>query len=674
MLLHVVVDAASPGLFEDSGAGGLCKHAHRVVRSRLPPPRESVLALTVLSSSSTSNCCERLGSHYEHINTVFGPEPCSSAAVLDRLKELSTSNDASADVFSALVVAVCSLSEYPRDELERREGAMGVLLLCDASRYAQDEVDEEHMAEVVEQMVVCGMRVHVASTSPLPDSGVLRTLCTSLGGRFEFLRIKGGGEEEEEEKEEEAKREAKREACAEQEDAEPDEPAEERRVDASDGNAYTRDEFIGEYGGTDEWECAVDAATYDLARSALRAHAAWSQLEQQRKELRAMQMTSADKCVREATAAQFAGVAPADATRGEAMQVAADGEEDQDAFADWDLPSGVSGASSAAKLGSVLAAGAAFLVTGALAPADHAEARGLAAVARAAASGDAAMAEEEPAETAPAAAAAAPPTCGPLFGEADEFNLADATASVPMQQRHLTLDEAAALRAESRPPTRLLFLAKATTGSSSGGAEDESILTRLLDLELPFARVLLFLSAEEATLLATGTSRAIRQQAAPLYNRYCRVVVRRLEAEARRGQREAGSSHLVPRDAVPGRRLPSDGPDGVRGEWDGGGIVPADGIAEEVWAEVRPDSRLRLCSHLAVHRSRPDDLPPYLCKRRRSVRWSTRPHATPSASPTPAATRMRRGGCKLQWSRSGEWPVWGPSRFRPSRQTRPSSR
>ena len=31
----------------------------------------------------------------------------------------------------------------------------------------------------------------------------------------------------------------------------------EKRVDPSDGNAYTREEFIEAYGGTDEWDAAA---------------------------------------------------------------------------------------------------------------------------------------------------------------------------------------------------------------------------------------------------------------------------------------------------------------------------------------------------------------------------------------------------------------------------------
>jgi len=37
--------------------------------------------------------------------------------------------------------------------------------------------------------------------------------------------------------------------------------AEERRVDAGDGIAYTRDEFVEFYGGTAEWDAAGAASS-----------------------------------------------------------------------------------------------------------------------------------------------------------------------------------------------------------------------------------------------------------------------------------------------------------------------------------------------------------------------------------------------------------------------------
>ena len=186
---------------------------------------------------------------------------------------------------------------------------------------------------------------------------------------------------------------------------------------------------------------------------------------------------------------------------------------------------------------------------------------------------------------APAAAVAAEATAAPKvpFGEADEFTLADATAEVPQWARHLTLEEASAIASESRPPKRIALAPPGDAAAGSIAAIDETGLSRLLDHELPFARILLFLSPEEATLLATGTCRGIRQHSAPLYNRYCRVFVRRLEAEARQSQRKAGSSRLVPPDALSRAHFPMDEPDGQGGQW---ADAPADGVASEVWAEV----------------------------------------------------------------------------------------
>ena len=422
-------------------------------------------------------------------------------------------------------------------------------------------------------------------------------------------------------------------------------PHVERRVDPTDpgGGAFTRAEFIDFYGGTDEWDSALCEKTVDLARRTLRAHLAWSQLDKERKILRTLAKNSADKGVREAMAAQFAHLAST-ATAMESKKGGDDGCDDEgdegdeggegDAFADWNLRPGVG-----APATGLLPKGAAFMVTGALAPADHAKARAHAAVAHAAAAAaqkanaaarveefkvgiaetegaeseeeeeearvgmDEESAEEEPAKevvlkpaelvaaeeadeeadapemtvaaeaaaaaavtAAPAAAVAAEATAAPKvpFGEADEFTLADATAEVPQWARHLTLEEASAIASESRPPKRIALAPPGDAAAGSIAAIDETGLSRLLDHELPFARILLFLSPEEATLLATGTCRGIRQHSAPLYNRYCRVFVRRLEAEARQRQRMAGNSRLVPPDALSRAHFPMD----------------------EVWAEV----------------------------------------------------------------------------------------
>jgi hypothetical protein len=452
-------------------------------------------------------------------------------------------------------------------------------------------------------------------------------------------------------------------------------PHVERRVDPTDpgGGAFTRAEFIDFYGGTDEWDAAPSEKTVDLARRTLRAHLAWSQLDQERKILRSLAKNSADKGVREAMAAQFAHLGSTEAAVGgggggcDDEGDEGDGGGGGDAFADWDLRPGLG-----APAPGPLPKGAAFLVTGALAPSDHAKARAHAAVAHAAAAAaqkthaaarveelkagiaetegaeseeaegarvsmDEESAEEEPAkgvvlkpaeqvaaeevdeeadapeitvaaEAAPAAAVAAPPaarvaaevTAAPQapFGEADEFTLADAAAEVPQWARHLTLEEASAIASESRPPKRIVLALPGDAAAGSIDANDETGLSRLLDHELPFARILLFLSPEEATLLATGTCRGIRQHSAPLYNRYCRVFVRRLEAEARQSQRKAGSSRLVPPDALSRAHFPMDEPDGQ----------PADGVASEVWAEVCAHGRSGLdCLRLLLLAS--DGLP-----------------------------------------------------------------
>jgi hypothetical protein len=126
----------------------------------------------------------------------------------------------------------------------------------------------------------------------------------------------------------------------------------------------------------------------------------------------------------------------------------------------------------------------------------------------------------------------------------------------------LTEAEAAALSLRTRPHKRLLIAA-----DSISAVNDASLPCRLLDMELPFARVLLFLGHESATLLATGVCRDVRSRAAAMYSRYCRVAVRRLETDAAKSN-HSSSAELVPTGAS-------------------GAAAYADGIAPTVWSEAR---------------------------------------------------------------------------------------
>ena len=632
--------------------------------------------MTAFGTTSTRNLLsEEDMSGYEGVHTLRSLGPCCTDA-LDGLDDLTTSESVEYDVFSALVVAVHEFDCRDEERGQRRE----ILLLCDAQRYADHDALNEETNHLLEGIDSLRIQLFVVSTSPLPESGVLRTLHTSLGERFEFARLECAGLREQQSrvgiKLGEGGREVKREAEplvepkseveseAELEEARheqlPDQDShadkvEERRVDPTDpgGGAFTRAEFVEFYGGTDEWDAAFDKPTVDLARRALRAHLTWIQLDKDKKRLRSLAKSTADKCVREAMAAQFAAITPTNAANGEAALAdhgggdgsssdcgGGGGGNDSDAFADWDLRPAANAVGP-----DLVPKGAAFMVTGALVPADHAKARVGAAVAHAAAAAqtaeaaarvddvrvreadmkqtksgvarptesdvarvgaDEAAAAEVAAEEAEAEAEAAPPevlvaanaaevataaaevmeaigTTAAHFGEAGEFTLSDATVDAPQSARHLNVEEAAALAAESLPPTRLA-LAPPDDGAAHGiYANDGTVLCRLLDHGLPFARILLLLPPQDATLLATGTCRAIRQQSAPLYNRYCRVFVRRLEAEARHGQHETGSSSLTPPDAVNRAHFPADEPDGDGGRWP---EAPADGVASEVWAEV----------------------------------------------------------------------------------------
>ena len=101
---------------------------------------------------------------------------------------------------------------------------------------------------------------------------------------------------------------------------EEDEPEEEeRRVDHTDGNAYMRAEFVEFYDGTEEWDAAFGEGVVALARQALRAHHAWSQLDKEKRVLRPIVKASAEKGVREAMAAPLARAA---ASIGRPLQLA----------------------------------------------------------------------------------------------------------------------------------------------------------------------------------------------------------------------------------------------------------------------------------------------------------------------------------------------------------------
>ena len=765
--LHVVVDVSSSDMVE----------YRNVVRSELSAKSPGMFALTAIGSLTTANLLSEEGHEgYEHIHTIHELGTWSTAA-LDSISGLRVGGG-DADLLSALMVVIYSFTER---ELQRQQqqlqmdGEPSVLLLCGASLFAQDVDDlDVVLAHILEPMQRLGMRLRVASLSPLPESRLLRALSDSLRERYEFTLIeavglRGEGDERAEggeglrakssaklenpaytavalpaadesnpatdpkgklevkaveqleadaEAQKEETQEMKEGKTSKDEAAIPS-PPEEKRVDPSDGNAYTRDEWVEFYGGPDEWHTAFDEATVDLARRALQAHLEYGQLNHQKAKLRALNKSVAPKDVREAMAVQFADTPSTSAGYDEALHRGGGGGgggEEEDTFADWDLRP------KANATHRLMPKGGAFLVTGALAPTDYAEARARAARAQApsaasdqavaqvgisaegwaarrraaeaaeeseaaaleAAEAEAAMetmeaeaaateesmeaevaaTEEEAAAAAEAAVvdaagveaagielveevevvdeveevnapkeadaeavtarmeveeveATSEPSDWPAvlrqaaqqraeelpaemdaeassepavsrFGEADEYSLADASADVPMSARHLRPEEAATLTTASRPPKRLEV---AADDEEPGGPGDvtgasptfRSLLSRLLDHELPFARILLFLTPEEATLLATAPCRDVRQRATPLYHRYCRVVVRRLEAESRASQSSIGSSDLVPPDALGREHFPADGADGEGGNWE---EAPADGIAAEVWAEV----------------------------------------------------------------------------------------
>ena len=304
-VVHLLVDTASSGLSE------LRERARSIVRAKISSPYPGVLALTVLGSSTTNNTVSAQGlPGYDHIESLHKLKPFSSCtAILDSLDGLKPSDGPVSDLFKGLVVAVFSLNAhaYAAEGAQQWEGAMSVHLFCDASRYT-DDVDEEDFAEVVEQIDELGIRCSVASSAPLPETGVLHALSVALGERFEFSQVESAEVKVEAEAEAEMEAEAEAEAEAEMETeagAREDKPevkhevkneaeqagrdaeqAEPQRVDPTDGNAYTREAFIEFYGGTEEWEAANDVATVGLARRALRAHRAWSQLDKEKQVLR----------------------------------------------------------------------------------------------------------------------------------------------------------------------------------------------------------------------------------------------------------------------------------------------------------------------------------------------------------------------------------------------------
>jgi len=424
--LHIVVDAAAPEMSE------LLLYARRVVCSKAASFEPGMLAMTAFGSTTTRNLLSEAGmAGYQGVHTLFELAPCCTAA-LDGLDALQALEGVESDIFDALVAAVYELHCKDKDGQRRRE----ILVLCDAQRHADDDALEEDTAQLLKGIDDLGITISVVSTTPLPASGVLHTLFNSLGGgRFEFARLEGAGlhaqaggigPEPMERKEDDSKREAELEAEREvKKEAEPVEakpdareeaggsqcgalvdsnddkhvsvrtavsnPHVERRVDPTDpgGGAFTRAEFIDFYGGTDEWDAAPSEKTVDLARCTLRAHLAWSQLDKERKILRSLAKNSADKGVREAMAAQFAHLGSTEAAVGgggggcDDEGDEGDGGGGGDAFADWDLRPGLG-----APAPGPLPKGAAFLVTGALAPSDHAKARAHAAVAHATAAAD----------------------------------------------------------------------------------------------------------------------------------------------------------------------------------------------------------------------------------------------------------------------------------------------
>ena len=110
--------------------------------------------------------------------------------------------------------------------------------------------------------------------------------------------------------------------------------------------------------------------------------------------------------------------------------------------------------------------------------------------------------------------------------------MAPADAAVRPSKRQLRPEEAAALLASYQQPQKALNIDDEDTSD----ANDSNSLCHLLGAhETACARVLLRLPAESATILSTGVCRELRRTTAPLYQRYCRIAVRRLEANTKAG-------------------------------------------------------------------------------------------------------------------------------------------
>ena len=598
--VHVLVDVSC-------SSGWAVSAARALLARKLSKASPRPVAVTLLGTPCTENDLAPIMEGYEHITTVHGLVPVADAAVLARLDLAADSDDTRyADIVSAVVLAIYSF----QCRTSQAASSLQVVLLCDASGLDEEagEDDADQIIQIVQQCTAHAVRLSVISPLPLPEARTaLRLLCEALGPRCDFQvcptakagssSVKGGGQDDGQ-----------------------DDASHELRIDGTDGHAYTWKEFVAFYGGTAEWDEAKPAPEgshesdnddrISLALRALRAHALWSGWEQERQALRALTKSLADKRAREGMARAVGAssgavsLAPAPAC---SAQDAGKHEEDgtidamspeDDAFAEWDLrPSHACepGTSDLSAQSGAMQHGDAFSVTGALTPADVTDARiAGAAIVRACDGASVADGVAEGAADAVAddvaervAEGAAEGTGGSsggssrcdFFGEGDEFQLATAETDVPASRRQLRPHEADALSNRARAHKQRLVVA----AGSGEVCNESSMLSRLLDVELPFARVLVSLEPESAAVLATAVCRDIRQRAAPLYSRLCRVVVRRLESAAREINHR-NSAQLVPSDALPREHLPPDAPDGDGGRWE---RAPADGIARGVWAEVR---------------------------------------------------------------------------------------
>ena len=184
--LHMIIDVSSADLSEK-----LRREAH----TKLSRENFHNIALTVLGTPTTSNLLSNEGLEgYEHIHTIHELGSSSSTAVLDSLKNLGVGHSETADLLSALVVAVYGFT-WQRQQQKQQADEARIFLLCDASLFTQDadgeDVDDD-LEAVLEPMHSLSMHLAVASTSPLPETGVLRALSDALGERFEFSLIEGG--------------------------------------------------------------------------------------------------------------------------------------------------------------------------------------------------------------------------------------------------------------------------------------------------------------------------------------------------------------------------------------------------------------------------------------------------------------------------------------------------